>query len=66
MAPWSVSTPVKGVAVGRVGITPDFVLLRRTGGGGGASWTWDTDCERAMGRRPRGRRRDLCMFDGSA
>lgn len=50
MAPWRVSTPVKGVAVGRAGMTPDFVVERRTGGGAG-SWTWDWAVVR--GRRDR-------------
>lgn len=40
MAPWRVSTPVKEVAVGRAGMTPDFAVESRAGGGAG-SWTWD-------------------------
>lgn len=50
MAPWRVSTPVKGVAVGRAGMTPDFAVESRTGGGA-SSWTWDWAM--ASGRRDR-------------
>lgn len=42
MAPWSVSTPAKAVPLGSDGMTPDLVVVRRTGGGGGASVTWGT------------------------
>jgi hypothetical protein len=53
MAPWRVST-AKGVGAedGMEGMTPDLVVLRTTGGGGGASWTWDTWAA-AKGTRPR-------------
>jgi hypothetical protein len=56
MAPCRVCVPLKGV--GRVGATPDFVAFRRTGAGGGASWTWETWAA-ARGRSPR--RMDLCI-----
>jgi hypothetical protein len=51
IAPWRVSTPAKGVPLGSEGITPDFVAVRRTGGGGGASVTCATWAA-AKGSRP--------------
>jgi hypothetical protein len=63
MAPWRVSTPAKGVPVGREGITPDLVEFRRTGAGGGASVTWATELwASTRAARPRGMRMDLCMI----
>jgi hypothetical protein len=58
MAPCRVWVPLKGV--GRVGVTPDFVAVRRTGAGGGASWTWETWAA-ARGRSPS--RIDLCIVE---
>lgn len=61
MAPWRVSTPAKGVPVadGMTGRTPDLVVDRRTGGGGGASITWDWAEARAT--KPAAKKR-LCIL----
>jgi hypothetical protein len=55
MAPWIVGTPVKGVAVGTAGMTPDFAVARITGGG---APSWTRAC--ALARAPKASRgRDL-------
>ena len=60
MAPCSVSTPAKGVPVGRLGITPDLTVESLTNGGGGASVTF---CAVARAETPRRRREDLCIME---
>jgi hypothetical protein len=62
MAPCSVSTPAKGVPLGRIGRTPDFVVESKTGGGGGASTTCNWADTRAA--RPREARNGLYMLEG--